>query len=79
MNHRAENNNEQTHVLLPLNVGSDLTPTDSFASSSRTESDGSPTSEMADDKKGKQDSLKTTAVQNKPGSPTRTTTSNQVW
>ena len=65
-----ENNNEQTHMHLPPIAGGDLTPTDSFASSSRTESDigSTPTSDMVDDttEKQKQDSPKKTGVQNKP-------------
>jgi hypothetical protein len=72
------NNNEETHIHLPPPAGvSDLTPTDSFASS-RTESDISPTAEMADDatQKKKQNDSKTMAEQNK--SPTHTITSNQV-
>mgnify|MGYP002803518216 CR=1 FL=1 len=77
---QQENNNEQTHIHLPAPAGSDLTPTDSFASSSRTGSDvgPSPTSEMADDptQKKKQNNSKTTAVQNK--SATHTGSSSQI-
>ncbi|CAB3993056.1 predicted protein [Paramuricea clavata] len=75
-----ENNNEQTHVHVPVSTGSDLTPTDSFASSSRTESDigPSPTSEITDNGKQKQDSPKKTVVQNKAETSTHTITSNQV-
>ena len=75
-----ENNNEQTHVHVPVSTGSDLTPTDSFASSSRTESDigPSPTSEITVNGKQKQDSPKKTVVQNKAEPSTHTITSNQV-
>ena len=63
------NNNEQTHVQLPPVTGSGPTPTDSFASSSRTGSDigSTPTSEMVEDVNGKikQESPKKTGAQNK--------------
>lgn len=64
-----ENNNEQTHVQLPPVTGSGPTPTDSFASSSRTGSDigSTPTSEMVEDvtEKNKPDSPKKAGAQNK--------------
>lgn len=71
-----ENSNEETHVYLP---GSDLTPTDSFASSTRTGSDIAPllTNEMTDNTNGKQDSSETAPGQNKPD-PSVTITSKQV-